>query len=115
LIYEALLAARELAKKEIEVLVVNSHTVKPLDEKEIIRAAKITGAIVTVEEHQKNGGLGGAVAEVVSRNFPVPMEFIGMPDSFGESGTPDELLKKYGMKSEAIIEAVKKVILKKEQ
>src|SRR3989304_9866489 len=79
LIYEALLAARELAKKEIEVLVVNSHTVKPLDEKEIIRAAKITGAIVTVEEHQKNGGLGGAVAEVVSRSYPVPMEVIGIP------------------------------------
>src|SRR3972149_3923653 len=115
LTYEALLAAKELDKKGIEVLVINSHTVKPLDEKEIIRAAKITGAIVTVEEHQKNGGLGGAVAEVTSRNFPVPMEFIGMPDSFGESGTPDELLKKYGMKSEAIIEAVKKVILKKEQ
>src|SRR3989304_3686264 len=114
LLYEGLLAARELAKKEIEVLVVNSPTVKPLDEKEIIRAAKITGAIVTVEEHQKNGGLGGAVAEVVSRNFPVPMEFIGMPDSFGESGTPDELLKKYGMKSEAIIEASKKDTLKKE-
>ena len=115
LTYEALLAAKELDKKGIEVLVINSHTVKPLDEKEIIRAAKITGAIVTVEEHQVMGGLGGAVSEVLSRNFPVPMEFIGMPDSFGESGKPNELLEKYGMKKANIIEAVKKVVAKKNE
>ena len=115
LTYEALLAAKELDKQGIEVLVINSHTVKPLDEKEIIRAAKITGAIVTVEEHQIMGGLGGAVSEVLSRNFPVPMEFIGMPDSFGESGKPNELLEKYGMKKANIIEAVKKVVAKKNE
>lgn len=113
LVYEALLAAKELEKKGIEALVINSHTIKPIDEKEIIRAAKITGAVVTVEEHQITGGLGGAVSETLSRNFPVPMEFVGMPDSFGESGAPDELLEKYGMKAQHITEAVKKVISRK--
>lgn len=114
LLYEALEAARILEKSKIDVLVINSHTIKPLDEGAIIKAAKITGAVVTVEEHQINGGLGGAVSEVLSRNFPVPMEFIGMPDSFGESGKPDELLEKYGMKAKHIVEAVKKVIPRKE-
>jgi transketolase len=114
LVYEALLAAEELQKKGIEVLVINSHTIKPLDDKEIIRAAKITGAVVTAEEAQVAGGLGGAVAELLSRNYPVPMEFIGMPDCFGESGSPDELLEKYGMKAGNIVEAVKKVMVRKQ-
>jgi len=113
LVYEALLAAKSLDDGGIEVLVINSHTVKPIDEKEIIRAAKITGAVVTVEEHQITGGLGGAVAEILSRNYPVPMEFVGMPDSFGESGAPDELLGKYGMKAVDIVEAVKRVVSRK--
>ncbi|OGM76510.1 transketolase [Candidatus Woesebacteria bacterium RIFOXYA1_FULL_40_18] len=113
LVYEALLAAKELNKKGIEVLVINSHTIKPIDEQTIIRAAKTCGAVVSVEEHQTNGGLGSAIAEVLTRNFPVPMEFIGMPDSFGESGTPDELLEKYKMKSKDIIEAVRNVISRK--
>lgn len=115
LVYEALLAAKELEKKGVEVLVINCHTVKPLDEKEIIRAAKITGAVVTVEEHQITGGLGGAVAELLSRNYPVPMEFVGMPDSFGESGAPDELLTKYGMKAKNIVEATIKAAARKLQ
>ena len=113
LLYEALLAAKDLDKNGIEVLVINSHTVKLLDEQTIIRAAKTTGAIVSVEEHQINGGLGSAISEVLSRNFPVPQEFIGMPNSFGESGQPDELLEKYGMKAEHIIESVKRVITRK--
>ena len=113
LVYEALLAAKELSKSKIEVLVINSHTIKPLDEQSIIKAAKITGAIVTVEEHQINGGLGGAVAEVLSKNFPTPQEFVAMPDSFGESGTYNELLSKYGMKAKEIIEASKRVIKRK--
>ncbi|OGM18289.1 transketolase, partial [Candidatus Woesebacteria bacterium RBG_19FT_COMBO_47_8] len=113
LVYEAMLAAKELDKKGIEVLVINSHTVKPLDTRAIIHAAKITGAVVTVEEHQVTGGLGGAVAEVLAKNFPVPMEIVGMPDCFGESGAPDELLAKYGMKAKDIIEAVKRVLTKK--
>lgn len=113
LVYEALVAAKELAKTKIECLVIDSHTIKPLDEQAIIKAAKMTGAIVTVEEHQITGGLGGAVAEILSRNFPTPMEYIGMPDSFGESGAPDELLTKYKMKSKDIIEAAKRVIKRK--
>lgn len=113
LVYEALSAANELAKKEIETLVINCHTIKPIDERTIIRAAKITGAVVTVEEHQIAGGLGSAVAEVLSQNFPVPVEFIGIKDSFGESGTPEELKKKFGLTAKDIIEAVKRVILRK--
>lgn len=115
LVYEALLAARELDKKGIEVLVINSHTIKPIDERTIIHSAKITGAVVTVEEHQVTGGLGGAVAEVLAKSYPVPIEFIGMPDSFGESGAPDELLEKYKMKAKNITEAVKRAISRKQQ
>jgi transketolase len=113
LVYEALLAAKELAKSKIECLVINSHTIKPLDEQTIIKAAKITGAVVTVEEHQITGGLGGAVAEVLARNIPTPIEFIGMPDRFGESGEPDELLEKYHMKAKDIVEAAKRAIKRK--
>ncbi|GAG18074.1 unnamed protein product, partial [marine sediment metagenome] len=113
LVYEALLAAKKLESAGIGVLVVNSHTIKPIDEQAIIRAAKITGAVVTVEEHQITGGLGGAVAEVLSKNFPVPIEFIGMPDKFGESGKSNELLEKYGMKAVNMVKAVKKVIRRK--
>lgn len=115
LVYEALLAAKELDKKGIETQVINSHTLKPLDEQTIIRAARTCGAVVTVEEHQTTGGLAGAVSETLSRNYPVPIEFIGMPNSFGESGQPEELLTKYGMKSVNIIEAVKKVIKRKNE
>jgi len=110
LVYEALLAAKELEKSKIETLVINCHTIKPLDEQAIIRAAKTTGAVVTVEEHQVTGGLGGAVSEVLAKNFPVPMNFVGMNDSFGESGKPNELLAKYKMKSVDIARAVKRVI-----
>lgn len=113
LVYEALLAARELEKAKIASVVVNNHTIKPMDEATIVRMAKATGAVVTVEEHQVTGGLGSAVAEVLSRNHPVPQEFVGMPDSFGESGQPEELLEKYGMKAKNIVEAAKKVIKRK--
>jgi transketolase len=113
LVYEALLAAKELAESGIETLVVNNHTVKPMDEKAIISAARKTGAVVTVEEHQAMGGMGSAVAEVLAKHNPVPMEFIGMQNSFGESGEPDELLSKYKMKKADIMEAVKKVITRK--
>ncbi|MEK7497776.1 MAG: transketolase C-terminal domain-containing protein [Patescibacteria group bacterium] len=113
LVYEALLAAKELSKSKIEVLVINSHTIKPLDEQTIIKAAKIAGCVVTVEEHQITGGLGGAVAEVLSRNFPTPQEFIGMKDIFGESGQPGELLEKYEMKAMDIVEASKRAIKRK--
>ena len=114
LVYEALKAAKKLEdKSKIDVLIINCHTIKPIDEQVVINAAKITGAVVTVEEHQINGGLGSAVSEVLSKNFPTPMEFVGMPDSFGESGKPRELLKKYKMTSQDITLAVKRAIRKK--
>ena len=113
LLYEALLAARELQEDKINVVVLNSHTVKPLDEPAIVELAKKTGAVVTVEEHQVLGGLGGAVAELLARKCPTPIEFIGMQDVFGESGTPAALLKKYKMDAPAIVAAVKKVIKRK--
>lgn len=113
LVYEALLAARELGKEGIECLVVNSHTIDPIDEKTIMEVAERTGAVVSVEEHQINGGLGSAIAEALTRDKPVPMEYVGMPNSFGESGEPNELLEKYGMKAADIMRAVKKVIKRK--
>lgn len=113
LLYEALLAAQELEKSSMGSMVINCHTIKPIDERTIVSAARKCGAIVTVEEHQINGGLGSAVAEVITRNWPVPIEFVGMPNSFGESGQPDELLEKYGMKAKNIVEAAKKVIARK--
>jgi len=113
LLYNALLAAEELSKEGIECMVINSHTVKPLDEQTIIGAAKKTGAVVTVEEHQINGGLGSAVAEVLSRNYPTPQEYIGVQNKFGESGNADELIKHFGMDVESIKGAVKKVIARK--
>ncbi len=113
LLYNALVAAEELSKESIECMVINSHTVKPLDEKTIIESAKKCGAVVSVEEHQINGGLGSAIAECLSRNYPVPQEFIGVQNCFGESGDPSELIEKFGMGVDAIKEAIKKVIKRK--
>jgi len=97
LLHNALLAAEELAKEGIEAMVIHNHTIKPMDKKTIIEAAKKCGAIVTVEDHQVMGGMGSAVAEVLAENFPVPIEFIGMKDKFGESGDPNELIEAFGM------------------
>jgi len=113
LLYNVLVAAEELSEESIECMVINSHTVKPLDEKTIIEVAQKTGAIVSVEEHQVNGGLGSVIAEVLSRNYSVPQEYIGVHDRFGESGTPDELIEAFGMGVGSIKEAVKKVIARK--
>lgn len=113
ILYHALRAARTLQESGIESLVLNCHTVKPLDEKAIVDVAKQAGAIVTLEEHQVSGGLGGAVAELLARLRPTPIEFIGMQNVFGESGTPEELLEKYGMGVDAILRAAKKVIKRK--
>ncbi|MGB2692517.1 MAG: transketolase family protein [Thermodesulfobacteriota bacterium] len=113
LVYEALVAAENLSGDGIHVRVVNCHTVKPIDEKAIIKAAKETGAIVTAEEHQVHGGLGSAVAEVVAANSPVPMEYVALMDRFGESGEPNELMHKFGLDSTGIIKAVKKVLKRK--
>ncbi|NTW32656.1 MAG: transketolase family protein [Bacteroidetes bacterium] len=111
--WEALQAAYMLEKEGIHARVINIHTIKPIDEKIIIKAAKETGAIVTAEEHQIYGGFGSAVSEVLAKHFPVPVEFVGMNDSFGESGTPKQLMEKYGMTAKHIIDATKKVIIRK--
>lgn len=113
LLYEALVAAESLAKKKISVEVINCPTIKPLDAKTIVASVKKTGSVVTVEEHQVTGGLGGAVAECLGENYPVPMARVGMADHFGESGEPDELLAKYGMKATDIVKAVIKVMKRK--
>ncbi|MFM8179268.1 MAG: transketolase family protein, partial [Candidatus Kapaibacterium sp.] len=97
MVWEALTAAEELAKKGIAARVINVHTVKPIDVEAITTAARECGCIVTAEEHQVHGGLGGAVAEVVVKNAPVPMEFVGVKDSFGGSGDPEELMVKFGL------------------
>ncbi|MDP3697834.1 MAG: transketolase C-terminal domain-containing protein [Candidatus Taylorbacteria bacterium] len=115
LMYNALVAAEELAKEQIDCMVINSHTVKPLDEKTVIEAAKKCGAVVSVEEHQINGGLGSAVAECLSRNYPVPQEYIGVQNRFGESGEPFELIEALGMGVSSIKEAVKKAMKRKNQ
>lgn len=108
LVHAALVAAEELAAEGLDVMVLNSHTIKPIDGKAVVAAAAKCGAIVTVEEHQAAGGLGGAVAECLARQHPVPMEFIGVQDRFGESGSPSDLLRHFGMDAESIKKAVKK-------
>lgn len=110
MVSEAAAAAEKLAEDGIDIRVIDMHTIKPLDEEIIIKAAEETGAIVTAEEHSVIGGLGSAVAEVVVRNYPVKMSMVGQKDTYGESGKPDELKKKYGMTSDDIIKAVKKLI-----
>ncbi|MDO8729147.1 MAG: transketolase C-terminal domain-containing protein [bacterium] len=110
LLHKALVAAKELEEKGTEVEVMNLTTIKPLDEKAIIEFAKNTGKIITVEEHQIRGGMGSAVAECLVKNFPVPMEFIGVDDQFGQSGTPEELIEYYGMGTNSIIQAVNKIL-----
>ena len=106
----ALEAKEELAKEGINARVINIHTIKPIDEELIIKAAKETGVIVTAEEHSIIGGLGSAVAEVVSEKCPVPVLRVGVKDTFGESGKPNELLEKYGLTSNNIVNKVKEVI-----
>jgi transketolase len=113
LLHNALLAAHELEGQSVGVTVVDVHTIKPLDKETIIAAAKSAGAVVTVEEHQVAGGLGSAIAELLSANCPLPTEYIGMHDQFGQSGEPKELISYYKMDAPAIVEAVKKVILRK--
>ena len=113
LLYKAIIAAKELEKEKIGVQVINLSTIKPLDEKTILRAAKDARAIVTVEEHQIAGGMGSAVAEFLSSIYPVPIERIGVRDLFGQSGTAEELIEHYGMGVSHIKEAVKKVLKRK--
>ena len=111
--YEALLAAKSLQESGVDTVVINMHTIKPLDKDVLIKYAKQTKAIVSVEDHQIAGGLGSAMSEFLAQSYPIPMEFVGIKDQFGESGKPDELLEKFGLKSRHIIEAAKKVIARK--
>ena len=113
LVWNSIEAAKALAEEGINCEVINIHTIKPLDEAAIIKSAKKTRAVVTAEEHQRAGGLGSAVAEVLARNLPTPQEFVAVNDSFGESGTPDELMAKYGLGVKDVIAAVKAVLARK--
>lgn len=110
---KAVSAAKELEKQGIQARVNNMSSIKPIDEEAIVKAAKETGAILTCEEHTVNGGLGGAVAEVLAKNYPVIMSMIGTNDTFGESGTADSLLEKYGLTVDHIIEEAKKLLKRK--
>ncbi|OQB23551.1 MAG: 1-deoxy-D-xylulose-5-phosphate synthase [Firmicutes bacterium ADurb.Bin182] len=110
MVYESLVAAEALAKEGISVMVINNHTVKPLDAETLIEAAEKTGAVVTAEEHQAAGGMGSAVLEMLAQNCPVPAKMIGVMDRFGESGDPGVLMKEFGLVSSNIAAAVKEVI-----
>ena len=110
LVAHALRAAKDLEKKGIRALVVNIHTIKPLDVELLVACAKETKAVVTVEEHQIAGGLGGAVAEALAQHAPVPIEFVGVRDQFGQSGTPSQLVEHYGLGRDAITAAALRVI-----
>lgn len=113
LVWEALEAARLLEKEGISVEVIDIHTIKPLDGEAILRSARKTGCVVGCEEHQFNGGLNESIAQLLVRNEPVPMEFIGVDDEFGQSGKPDELMVRYNLKAENIAAAAKKAISRK--
>ena len=113
LVWESILAAQELEKEGISVDLINIHTIKPLDEEAIIKSVKRTGCVVTAEEHQVLGGLGGSVAQCLSQHTPTALEMVAVNDSFGESGTPAELMKKYGLDSKNVYEAVKRVLTRK--
>jgi len=114
-VWEAIVAEEVLAAEGISVRVINMHTIKPLDAECVIKAAKETGAIVTAEDHQLHGGLGGAVAEVLVQTVPVAQEFVAVRDTFGESGKGDELMRKYGIAKDDIVRAVKKVLQRKKK
>lgn len=113
LVHNALLCAKELEKEGVRVLVVNNHTIKPMDEELILGVAKRTGAIVTIEDHQIAGGMGSAVAEFLAKTYPVPIEFVGINNKFGQSGTPAELIKHYELDVDSIKKAVAKVLKRK--
>ena len=113
MVWEAIEAEAILAEKGISVELINIHTVKPLDVEAILASVKKTGCAVTVEEHQINGGLGDSIAQVLSRFHPSPLEMVAVNDSFGESGTPTQLLKKYGLDKENIVKAAERALARK--
>jgi len=113
LVWEAIQAGEQLAEKGISAEIINIHTIKPLDEKAVLSSASKTKCVVTAEEHMINGGLGDSIAQVISRNNPMPIEYVGVNDSFGESGTPSQLMEKYGLNADSIVKAAKKAISRK--
>ena len=115
LVYNALIAAERLAEDGIQALVLNNHTIKPMDEEAVTQAAQRCGAVVTVEEHEVLAGMGSRVAEVLAQRHPVPMEFIGVQNRFGQSGTPDELIEEYGMGVDAIVAAAHRRLLRRKR
>ncbi|MDF2515242.1 MAG: transketolase [Sphingobacterium sp.] len=113
MVWEAILAGQELVKKGISAEIINIHTIKPLDEEAVIASARKTRCVVTAEEHNRIGGLGDSIAQVLIRFLPVPQEYVAVDDSFGESGTPKELMEKYGLNSSAIVNAALTAINRK--
>ena len=113
LVYPSLKAAEELAEKNISAEVINLHTIKPLDEEAILKSVKKTNAVVTAEEHLRNGGMGDSIAQLLVRKYPLPVEMVAADDCFGESGKPDELLKKYKLDIPDIVSAVEKSVERK--
>lgn len=113
LVWQAILAAQELEKEGIQAEVINIHTIKPLDTEAVLKSVRKTGCAVSCEEHEYNGGLGDSIAQLLARNLPTPMEYIGVDDKFGESGKPMQLMEKYGLDAKNIVLAVKKVLLRK--
>jgi transketolase len=113
LVWKAIEAGEKLAEKGISAEIINIHTIKPLDDTAILKSVAKTKCVVTAEEHQMNGGLGDSVAQLLSRLLPTPQEFVAVNDSFGESGTPDQLMTKYGLDTINIVEAVERVMKRK--
>ena len=113
LVWEALIACKELKQQGISAEVIDIHTIKPLDNEQILTSVRKTHCVVTAEEHLINGGLGDSIAQVLVRNFPCPQEYVAMDDCFGESGTPAELMKHFNLTEDAIVEAAKKAIKRK--
>ena len=113
LVWEALEAAKILNELNINAEIINIHTIKPLDKDAVIKSVSKTRCVVTAEEHMLNGGLGDSIAQLLSTEMPLPLEMVGVNDTFGESGTPRQLMEKYGLTSSDIVNAVKKVILRK--
>ena len=113
LVWHAIEAGEILAEKGIEAEIINIHTIKPLDREAVINSVKKTHCVVTAEEHQMNGGLGDSIAQLLALQLPTPMEMVAVNDSFGESGTPEQLMEKYGLNTEAIVNAALKVISRK--
>ncbi|MEI6887894.1 MAG: transketolase family protein [Bacteroidales bacterium] len=113
LVWKSLEACRILEEQGISSEVINIHTIKPLDEEAVLASAGKTGCVVTAEEHQRNGGLGDSIAQLLSRKFPVPVEMVAIDDVFGESGTPEELLEKFGLETIDVVKAVKAVLSRK--